>query len=373
MQPTEAIQATRRAMEICNSCCFCSGYCAVFQVATLRRTFSNADLGYMANLCHNCRNCYYACQYAPPHEFAIDLPKRFAQIRIETYEEYAWPRPLGRLFRRNGVLTAVTVVLCVTMALILAVGPPLHAMRFGQRIGPGAFYAIIPWRLMASVAGSAFGFSLILVTVGVLGFWRDTDDQVPMSSHGLTLLRAAVDVLTLRNLGGGGIGCIDRGESFSRARRRSHHFMLGGLALCFGSTCIATIYDHLLGSPAPYPFFSMPVILGTVGGFGVTFGAGRLAWLKLIREPNSPARNFWDADCGPIFLLMLVATSGLFLLAFRATAAMGTLLAIHIGFVLSLFVLFPYSQFVHGAYRAAALLRAAMERSAAIPARRQHL
>ena len=352
-------------MAICNSCRFCSGYCAVFQVAALRRTFSNADLGYMANLCHNCRNCYYACQYAPPHEFAVNLPLRFAQIRTETYEEYAWPRPLGVAFRRRSAVVSVTVALCVAIALILAVGLQSPARRFSPRIGPGAFYSVVPWKIMASVAGSALCLSLIALSVGVFRFWRDTKGQVPKPIHRQALERAVVDVLTLRNLGGGGIGCSDRGAAFSRARRRSHHFMLYGLALCFASTTLATIYDHILGWPAPYSFDSMPVVLGTLGGFGVVIGTGRLAWLKIMCDQTPAARNFLGADFAPLLLLMLVATSGLLLLAFRATAAMGALLAIHLGIVLSFFVLFPYSQFIHGPYRAAALLRAAMERGAA--------
>jgi citrate/tricarballylate utilization protein len=46
----------------------------------------------------------------------------------------------------------------------------------------------------------------------------------------------------------------------------------------------------------------------------------------------------------------------------RATPAMGIALAVHLGFVLALFLLMPYSKFVHGLYRAVALWRAARER-----------
>lgn len=130
MRGTDSIEASRRAVEICNACRFCDGYCRVFQVMELRRVFSNADLGYMANLCHNCRNCYYACQYAPPHEFAINLPRHFAQLRMETYQEYAWPRPLAVLFRRNGVIVAVAAVLIVAISLILTLALESPEKRF---------------------------------------------------------------------------------------------------------------------------------------------------------------------------------------------------------------------------------------------------
>ena len=68
-------------MNICNACRYCEGYCAVFPAMERRLTFSEADINYLANLCHNCAECYYACQYAPPHEFAVNVPKVFAEIR----------------------------------------------------------------------------------------------------------------------------------------------------------------------------------------------------------------------------------------------------------------------------------------------------
>ncbi|MHB8885300.1 MAG: hypothetical protein ACYC5H_09460 [Methylovirgula sp.] len=43
---------------------------------------------------------------------------------------------------------------------------------------------------------------------------------------------------------------------------------------------------------------------------------------------------------------------------------MSILLAIHLGIVPSLFLLLPYSKLIHGIYRTAALLRAAMDREA---------
>jgi hypothetical protein len=46
---------------------------------------------------------------------------------------------------------------------------------------------------------------------------------------------------------------------------------------------------------------------------------------------------------------------------------MGTLLAVHLGVVLGLFLTLPYGKFVHAVYRVAALVRAALERSRPMP------
>src|SRR3982751_5215556 len=96
-----------RQMQICNACRYCEGFCAVFPAMTRRLEFAKSDVNFLANLCHNCGACLYACQYAPPHEFAVNVPEAMAKVRLETYTEYAWPRVLGALYKRNGVVVAM--------------------------------------------------------------------------------------------------------------------------------------------------------------------------------------------------------------------------------------------------------------------------
>ena len=89
----------RRQAEICNACRYCEGYCSVFPgAAPAKRVFSTATSPSFANLCHNCRGCYYACQYSEPHEFAINLPRRAGRAYAGTVGRI-WPirRGLARL------------------------------------------------------------------------------------------------------------------------------------------------------------------------------------------------------------------------------------------------------------------------------------
>jgi citrate/tricarballylate utilization protein len=60
-------------------------------------------------------------------------------------------------------------------------------------------------------------------------------------------------------------------------------------------------------------------------------------------------------------LLFVTSLTGMLLLALRQTAAMGTLLVIHLGMVAGIFITAPYGKFAHVAYRYAALVRYAME------------
>lgn len=69
---------------------------------TRRLDFNTADSHYLANLCHNCSACLYACQYAPPHEFGVNLPQTLAKVRKDTYIEYAFPKSFGQLITATG-------------------------------------------------------------------------------------------------------------------------------------------------------------------------------------------------------------------------------------------------------------------------------
>jgi citrate/tricarballylate utilization protein len=350
-------EQARRFVEICNACRYCEGYCAVFPAIELRRRFTSGDLSYLANLCHDCRGCYYSCQYAPPHEFALSLPKAFADLRLETYERYAWPRPLAVLFHRNGLTTSVLALLCTVIFVWLS-RIPLPAAVSPE--GAGAFYAVIPEGIMIAITGIAFIFAIIAMAIGLLNFWRDTNSL--SAADASSFLSALSDILTLRNLGGGGDGCNNRDESFSQSRRYFHHALFYGFLLCFASTCTAAIYEHIFGWISPYAFFSVPVLLGTIGGIAMLVGIAGLLEIKLTADQAPISRLLLDIDYSFLVLLFIAAGTGLLLLAMRTTGAMGALLAVHLGVIMALFVMLPYCKFVHGIYRAAALLRYAAER-----------
>jgi citrate/tricarballylate utilization protein len=72
-----------------------------------------------------------------------------------------------------------------------------------------------------------------------------------------------------------------------------------------------------------------------------------------------------NMDIAFLVLLFFTSLTGLALLAFRDTAAMGTLLVIHLGVVAGLFLTIPYGKFAHVVYRYAALVRYSVEQQRA--------
>ena len=73
-------------------------------------------------------------------------------------------------------------------------------------------------------------------------------------------------------------------------------------------------------------------------------------------------------DRGFIALLLLTSVSGLALLAWRDSAAMALLLALHLGAVMALFATLPYGKFAHGVYRSCGAAQVGHREAAAEPA-----
>jgi citrate/tricarballylate utilization protein len=146
-------------------------------------------------------------------------------------------------------------------------------------------------------------------------------------------------------------------------RRYLHHAMFYGFALCFAATTAGFVFDTVFGWAAPYSIVSLPVVLGTVGGVLLLIGTVGLFAMKLVDDPLPNPRRLLGGDIAMLGLLAMVSLTGLVLLAVRVSGAMPLALAVHLGFVLALFVVLPYSKMVHGVYRSLALLRRAAERN----------
>lgn len=350
---TAATGEAARIMTICNACRYCEGFCAVFPAMTRRLVFGEADLDYLAHLCHQCGACYYSCQYAPPHEFAVDVPRTLAQVRTESQKAYTVPRSLGRLLDAPGA-TFVSSTLASLLILALAAR--------SWRPGPGDFYAVFPHNGLAAGFGLALVFGMALLAVLTRRFWRSVHPR-GAASGGAARADATRAALSLRYLGGGhGEGCNEGDDRFSLARRHAHHAVFYGFLLCFAATLVATFDHYALGLPAPYPLTSAPVVLGTAGGILLVVGCIALAALARRRGPERSEVGSRRLNQALLLFLGLTAASGLVLLAARNTGAMAVLLVIHLAFVLAFFLTLPYGKFAHASLRSAALLHWAWER-----------
>ena len=350
-----------RQMQICNSCRYCEGFCAVFPAMTRRLEFGKADIHFLANLCHNCGACLHACQYAPPHEFAVNVPLAMAEVRGKTYVDYAWPPALGVLYQRNGL--TLSLALAAALALFLVLSATLKGSLWGAAPGEN-FYSVFPHNLLVGMFAPVFLFAVLALGMGVRRFWRDITPATSGAPLNAPAAAEAADaVLRLKYLDGGhGDGCHNEDDAYTLARRRFHHLTFYGFMLCFAATSVATLYHYVFGWAAPYALPSLPKLLGVVGGISLMAGTAGLWRLNRRRHPMHGDLAQKPMDLGFIALLFLTSASGLALWLGRGTPALAMLLCLHLGAVMALFATMPYGKFGHGIFRTAALLRHAVEK-----------
>jgi citrate/tricarballylate utilization protein len=358
---TAALAEADRLMTVCNACRYCEGLCAVFPAMEMRREFPDGDLNYLANLCHSCGACYYDCQFSPPHEFNVNVPKNLAQVRAESYRAYVWPRAFAGVFARNGLWVSLAAALSVAAFVIGFAAYHDRATLFGVHTGPGAFYRLMPHNTMALIFALAFSYAVVALAMSVRLFWRDIAAPPRTNPDGESFWQAIKDAGRLRYLDGGRVGCHNEDERPTDNRRLYHHLSFYGFLLCFAATSVATFYHYLVGHVAPYRWYDLPVVLGTLGGIGLIIGPVGLLAAKWRRDPALQDEARFGMDVAFDVMLLLTSVTGLALLVLRATPAMGVLLALHLGVVFGFFITMPYGQFVHGIYRFAALVRYAQE------------
>jgi citrate/tricarballylate utilization protein len=362
MHGTRILEEADRLMTVCNSCRYCEGLCAVFPAMEMRRSFSDGDLNYLANLCHSCGACYTDCQFSPPHEYNVNVPQNLAIARAESYAAYAWPRAFSGLFARNGLAISIIAALSVAAFIFGFAAFTDPQVLYGIHTGPGAFYQLMPHNAMAALFGAAFLYAIVALVMGVVSFWRDIGEPVGGKVDAGSLFQAMRDAGELRYLDGGGVGCFNEDDHPTDRRKIFHHLTFYGFALCFAATATGTLYHYLLAREAPYPWWDLPVVLGTLGGIGLLIGPIGLLTEKFKRDPVLVDQARMGMDVAFIAMLFLTALSGIALLLLRDSAAMGPLLALHLGVVFALFITMPYGKFVHGIYRYVALVRYARER-----------
>jgi citrate/tricarballylate utilization protein len=362
MPGLDVIQEASRQLVICNACRYCEGYCPVFRAIETRRDFQQGDVFYLSNLCHDCRACYYACMFTPPHEFAINIPQILAESRIETYRRWSWPAFLGRAFRNRSVTVFLATGIAAVVVVLALLFIPARNL-FGAHVGPGAFYEVVPYLAMVSGALILFFYGIAVWLRGGARFWSETSSALKMHGSWKSLAAAVGAALGLRYLKGGGPGCFYPDERPSSIRRVYHSLTFWGFASDFVSTTLAFVYQDLFHILPPYSLASAPVIFGIVGGVALIIGTSGLIYYKLQsdREPAATAASGMDY----VFLvtLGLTALTGMFTLILRGTAAMGSILVLHLACIAALFISAPYGKFVHAVYRTLAIIRYEMEQT----------
>jgi citrate/tricarballylate utilization protein len=350
-----------RQFTVCNACRYCEGFCPVWPVMERRTSFGRGDLYYLANICHDCKACYYACPYTEPHELKINIPQILSQLRLKSYKEYATPALLSPFFERHRryFLTTAFVSVLATTLFALLIGNPLRLIT--PHTEPGSFYDIFPYPIIVVVG---FGIGLYVIANylwNMLRFYKDIGGKLRNVTI-RAILQGAADVFWHNGFKGGWhikgskAGCYHEKTTPSYVFLTLHALIFYGFISALIATTIAAIYQDAFGILPPYPVLSAPVLFGIAGGICMIAGTLSFFALKRREDIRPIFKNMSTLDNAFLLNLAVVCISGFLTLIFRATSLMGIMFTIHMGFVLLLFVTAPYGKFVHFTYRYVALV-----------------
>ncbi len=367
--PPDLLAEARRQLEVCNSCRYCEGYCAVFPALERKSQVSNGDVMFLANLCHDCRACYQACPYTPPHELAINIPAVLSEARVAAYSRYAWPRRFAGLITNSMVSTLLLTIAGLVLTL-LAIALSGNLGRFGVvDEQPGSFYRIVPYLVLVASTLAATTYIVLVIGLAAWRFWTEVRTARPGSSRDWHAWASAVrDVAVMTNLRGAGGDCYQPDPLRpSPWRRALHQCVLYGFGLAFVATVLAAVAQDVLGIDPPYAWLSPPVITGAVGGALMIIGTSGLLWLKAQSLKQARAllsSEMLSLDNAFIIVLDFVSITGMLTLLLRSTGALAVMLTLHLAGLVALYLTAPYGKFVHGIYRFLALVKNRAEQRA---------
>jgi citrate/tricarballylate utilization protein len=359
----------RRQLNICNSCRYCEGFCAVYPALERRTLLDQGDLSQLANLCHDCRACFDACMYTEPHEFAMNVPKALSAVRTADYRRYAWPARVPRVLSGwAGVFSSITVASVIIILIALLQAGPGALIESGDT--PASPYRLISYPVLLILVLVPSVFSAVVAVVAARRYWKEVNVPRRPTSAG-AIRRAVWYAATLRYLRGGGAECYyPERTTPSALRRRLHSMVAYGFGLCVVSTVAAGVMQDIIGSQPPYGWDSVPVICGTVGGVGLIIGCTSLLLLKARADEVTSFAQMTVKDYALLTGLTFLALSGLATLLTRDTAAFGIFFLIHLASVMVTFAAAPYSKLMHMVYRFLAIVRDNVEKEDADQVRR---
>lgn len=355
------VREASRQLTICNACRYCEGLCAVFPALERRSLLDIGQVSQLANLCHDCRACYDACMYAPPHEFAVDLPRALSAVRLEDYSRHVWP---WRVPRALSGWSGVFIGSVISVAVVLGVAVTHAGWRglFIRQESAASPYQVVPYGALLVLLLATSLYAVVIFALAAWSYWRETRG----GASGVSVRAVATatwHAATLRYLRGGGAECYyPDDDTPSRSRRLLHAAVAYGFGLCVVSTVAANVEQDMVGIDPPYPWLSVPVISGTVGGVMLAWGCVGLLVLKARSSPATSVRAMNVKDYGLLVALAFLALSGIAVLLTRDTAAFGLVFLAHLAAVIQAFAMAPYSKFIHLVFRFAALVRDSVER-----------
>ena len=329
-----------RQLSICNACRYCEGYCYVWDAIEMKFIIEPGYVEHLANLCHDCRDCYYACPYnEPDHAFKLNIPKTLGNVRMETYENFIRPKILKKVLQKEGIITLLTIIIIFIASLLY----------ISSRFGIYNFYkipvtSVFPVYLFKGVSYFIYLYVAVLWIFEGVAYWNEINDGKHMNSMGI--FKAIYDAINHKNFWGGGTGCKIPSENNKYERPVAHMMVFFGFIIALISVLF---YPGIISGYAGYAYFIGSILLfaGSIGMIHI-----HMVDTKGLRSEKQSA-----IDYPFTVLLFFVGFTGILIPISVKTYIFNLNFLIHDVFILTLFILAPFSKFIHPLFRFLSLIK----------------
>jgi citrate/tricarballylate utilization protein len=330
------MEEASRQLTVCNSCRYCEGFCDVWDAMERRKDFSYGDLIHLSNLCHDCRDCYYACPFIPPHELMINIPKVLGDVRELSYEKFVFPKVMIRVMRRSGLayFLLTTLIFIISLYYVFL----LH--------GLSAFYEtsltmeeLFPYPVFFVAEYSLYIYVFLLWLIQGRSYWKEVSNgrKVNMKAIG----RAILDVFAHKDFRGGGAGCNYPSENGSFLRLFAHASVMFGFIIDW----VTILF---------YPFANVAVIsIYLIGSVLIFAGAGLLLLMRFKADSKLNSKSISSAFTAMMFC---TGASGIIFIALITRPEWIIFFLLRDSLIAALFITAPFSKFLHPVYRFASLI-----------------
>lgn len=347
---TDIYQDGSRQFRICNACRYCEGYCAVWDAIERHESILKSDLKYLSHLCHDCRECYYVCPYTDPHEFNLNIPKVLSEIRSDTYGENIHPIFLRWFYlhpKSSWTIVSVFATIFAFLISIMVDGPIVLTKPVNE------FQDIFPEIYFKWFSSLLYLYALILWAVDGYSFWHSfkRPEIKVRISH---ILGGLYDALSHRYFAGGGAGCSYPDENGSYLRLAMHPLVLMGFIV----DLIAILF---------YPKMNFYVTtIYVAGAFMMLGGSLGLLIIKSFSDPKLAGNLMISSDIPFTSVMLLTGLTGVLFPILPGTLLMSYLFLIHVGLVAAIFIMAPFSKFLHPVFRILSLIMNRAESSESV-------
>ncbi len=214
-----------------------------------------------------------------------------------------------------------TVVFVVAAAAILAVVGGTHGWGVLGGRPARSPYVVVPYAGIIVLALAPAVVSVVTSVVASTRYWRR------IGGRPRDLLNVPAAWATLREgltlqpyLRGGGEDCYYPTATPSGLRRRLHALVVYGFGLCLLSTIAAAVEQDFLGIHPPYPYLSVPVFSGLIGGIGLAIGCSGLLLTKPEVDTSATDGQMMRRDTWFAAGLLALSLTGLATLFVRGSS-----------------------------------------------------